>query len=206
VAADRLARNAGDLMSGRLLAHGPARYEFRSDQDPSYYVKILTDYGERVLWGKGLERALIQGQTRPKAGDMIAARRIGREPVTVSKPRQEPQMRYRTEWEVEKASFFVERARRARLVRDRETDVRATIRAHPELKSPFLSIRSAAEFAARRIANPQDRERFLSMVRRDLAGSVSRGEPTPEVRLREQSPTPDAEPPRRRAERDDPTR
>jgi hypothetical protein len=107
---------------------------------------------------------------------------------------------------VEKASFFVERARRARLVRERETDVRATIRAHPELKSTFLSIRSAAEFAARRIANAEDRERFLSMVHRDLAGSVSRGEPTPEVRLRERSQTPEAAPTRRRPERDEPTR
>jgi hypothetical protein len=206
VAADRLARNAGDLMSGRLLGHGPARYEFRSDQDPSYFLKILTDDGERVLWGKGLERALTHGQTQPKVGDTIAARRIGRQPVTVSKPGHEPQVRYRTEWEVEKASFFVERARRARLVRERETDVRATIRAHPELKSTFLSIRSAAEFAARRIANAEDRERFLSMVHRDLAGSVARGEPAPEVRLRERSQTPKVAPTPRRPERDEPTR
>jgi hypothetical protein len=206
VTADRLARNAGELISGRLLGHGPARYEFRSDQDPSYFVKILTDEGERMLWGKGLERALTQGKTLPQAGDMIAARRVGRQPVWVTTPGHAPEKRYRTDWEVEKASFFVERARRARLVRDRQTDMQATVRAHPELKSTFLSIHSAAEVASRRIANPQDRERFLSLVRRDLAGSVNRGEPSPDVRLREGPQRKDAAPTPPTPNRDEPTR
>jgi hypothetical protein len=203
---DRLSRNAGELISGRLLGFGPAHYDFRSDQDPSYYVKILTDYGERVLWGKGLERALTQGQTQPKTGDMIAARRVGRQPVVISKPGQAPQTRYRTDWEVEKASFFVERAHRARLIRDRQTDVRDTVRHHAELKSTFLSIRSAAEFAARRIANPQDRERFVSIVRQDRASSIGRGEPVPEVRMRERSKTDEPTPTPPTPQRDEPTR
>jgi hypothetical protein len=37
--------------------------------------------------------------------------------------------------------------------------------AHPELKSTFLSARAAEEFAAKRISDPGDRERFLELVR-----------------------------------------
>jgi hypothetical protein len=69
-------------------------------------------------------------------------------------------------------------------VRDEYADVRAAVRAHPELRSAFLSVRAAEEFAARRIADPEDRERFLDLVRGALAGSIQKGEPLPSVRLR----------------------
>jgi hypothetical protein len=39
--------------------------------------------------------------------------------------------------------------------------------------------------AAQRIANPEDREKFLSLVREAIARSIKRGEPLPEVRLRD---------------------
>jgi hypothetical protein len=106
---------------------------------------------------------------------------------------------------VENAPFFAERARRARLVRDGQTDVRETVRAHPELKSTFLSLRSAEELAAQRIANPKDRERFLSLVREAIAGSINRGEPLPEVRLRERPKTADTPKPHP-PDREEPTR
>jgi hypothetical protein len=121
------------------------------------------------------------------------------------KPGQKPKAAHRTTWEVEKAPFFAERARRARLVRDGHTDVRETVRAHPELKSTFLSLRSAEELAAQRIANPKDRERFLSLVREAIAGSINRGEPLPEVRLRERPKTADTPKPRP-PDREEPTR
>ena len=187
MAADRPTRRAGELVVGRLIEHGVANYEFRSNQDQSYYLKILTNRGERLLWGKGLKSALDGAQTTPKTGDVIGARRIGRQPVSISKAGQSAETKFRTNWEVEKASFFADRARRARLVRDGQTDVRETVRAHPELKSTFLSLRSAEELAAQRIANPADRERFLSLVREAIAGSINRGEPLPEVRIREHS-------------------
>jgi len=63
------------------------------------------------------------------------------------------------------------------------------VRAHPELKSSFLSVRAAEDFAARRIADPKDRERFLSLMREAMAASIHRGEPLPAVRLRGPSRT-----------------
>ena len=41
---------------------------------------------------------------------------------------------------------------------------------------------------AKRIADPQDRERFLALVKGAMAGSIRKGEPLPAVRLRESAP------------------
>jgi hypothetical protein len=47
----------------------------------------------------------------------------------------------------------------------------------------------AAELAAKRFRDPEDRERFVQKVRSALADSVARGEPLPAVRLRERAAT-----------------
>jgi hypothetical protein len=184
----------GSLVIGRLTEHGRANYQFRLGENASYYVKLLTSRGARTLWGKDLERALNSGETQPKVGDLIGARRAGREAVTVTSRRratdghivtEEAHYAHRTRWIVEKVKFFAERARLARRLRDEQADVRETVRAHPELKSSFLSVRAAQEFAARRIADPKDRERFLILMREAMAASIHRGEPLPAVRLRD---------------------
>jgi len=196
---DRAARvSARVLVVGRLTEHGVANYQFRLDENSSYFVKILTSRGLKVLWGKDLERALIAGQTRPTVGDLIGARRVGREAVTITARRRDPSGRviaeeaqhaHRTRWVLEKVQFFAERARLARRVRDEQIDVRQEVRANPELKSTFLSVRAAEEFAAKRIADPKDRERFMTLVREAVAGSIQKGEPLPAVRLRDRTPT-----------------
>jgi hypothetical protein len=209
-------RRGGSLLVGRLTEHGRANYQFRTDENASYYVKLLTSRGAKTLWGKDLERALTSGETRPKVGDLIGARRAGRETVTVTARRrvadgrivaEEAHYAHRTRWIVEKVQFFAERARLARRLRDEQVDIRETVRAHPELKSSFLSVRAAQDFAARRIADPKDRERFLSLMREAMAASIQKGEPLPAVRLRdplkkEEFTTATSHPPRP----DDPTR
>lgn len=191
-------RRSGALVIGRLTEHGVANYQFRRDENPSYYVKVLTSRGVKVLWGKDLERALVAAETRPKIGDLVGVRRTGREAVTITARRRDPsgrviaeeaQVAHRTRWVLEKVQFFAERARLARRVRDEQLDVRQSVRAHPELKSTFLSLRAAEDFAARRISNPEDREKFLKLVREAVAGSIQKGEPLPAVRLRERSQT-----------------
>jgi hypothetical protein len=108
---------------------------------------------------------------------------------------------------VEKVTFFAERARLARRLRDEQLDIRQSVREHPELKSTFISARAAEEFAARRIADPKDRETFLELVREAVAGSIQKGEPLPAVRLREGARSPDPEPAKPSPPgRDDPTR
>jgi hypothetical protein len=179
-----------------LQEHGRAPYQFRPDQDLSYYAKLLTTGGMRVIWGKDLERAIRAGETKPKLGDLIGARRVSREAVTLVDRRRDAEGNvltqtehhaHRTRWEVEKLQFFSERARRARLARDAHLGTREAVRQRPELKSTFLSLRAAEELAAKRIRNPQDRERFLAMVREAIAASVQKGEPLPDIKLRERA-------------------
>ncbi len=209
-------RRDDQLLVGRLTEHGRANYQFRADQDASYYVKLLTSRGSKTLWGKDLERALREGDTQPKTGDLIGARRATREAVTVTVRsrdaegrivRQDERHAHRTRWVVEKVKFFADRARLARQLRDEQVDVRASVRAHPELKSAFLSVRAAEEFAAQRIADPTDRERFLDLVRGAMAGSIQKGEPLPSVRLRNApAPTQHRPPTTPNRKRDEPTR
>lgn len=207
---------AGPLIVGRLQDHGRASYQFRPDQDLSYYARMITTHGVRVLWGKDLERAIFAGATKPQTGDMIGARRTGREAVTlVNRTRdaegnvltQSEHHAHRTRWEVEKLQFFSDRARRARLARDAHLDTREALRQRPELRSAFVSLRAAEQLATQRIANPQDRERFLDMVREAISDSIQRGEPIPDIKLRSKART-DATPPsvRPKRNRDEPTR
>lgn len=205
-------RREQPLIVGRLIEHGPAPYQFRAQEDLSYFAKVLTQKGERVLWGKDLERALSASATQPKNGDVIGARRVGRDAVTVMVRQRDAQGRvvsedaqlaHRQRWVVEKVTFFAERARLARRVRDAQTDVRSAVKSNPELMSTFLTLRGAQEIAERRIADPKDRERFVALVREAMAGSVKQDEPLPTVRLREQN-KPAPTPPVKR--RDEPTR
>jgi len=184
----------GELIVGRLTAQGRAHYQFRSDEDLSYYVKLLTSRGERTLWGKDLERAVTASETKAKVGDLIGARRVGRRAVTITSRerdgegrilKQQEHYAHRTRWVVEKVQFFAQRARLARQVRDEQSDVRESVRTHPELKSTFLSLRAAEAFAAQRIADPNDRARFLELMRGAMAGSIQKGEPLPSMRLRD---------------------
>ena len=208
-------RGSGELIIGRLKDHGAANYQFRAREEPSYYVKLLTSRGERVLWGKDLKRAVTEGETLPKAGDLIGARRIAREAVTVMSRQldgqgrvvaQEERHAHRTRWVVEKVGFFAERAKMARRLRDEQADVRESVRAHPELKSTFLSVRAAEEFAAKRIANPEDRERFMELVRGAMATSIHKGEPLPSTSLRSHSTGRDQPSTAPNPKREDPTR
>lgn len=209
------ARRGRDLELGRLQDHGAARYQFRAKADPSYYVKLLTRDGERTVWGKDLERAITEGTTRPKIGDLVGLRRVTREAVTVTSRQrdaegriisQEARHAHRTRWVVEKVSFFAERVKMARRVRDEQADLRESVRAHPELKSTFLSFRAAQEFAAKTIPDAQDRERFLDLIRGAMANSIHKGEPLPTTSLRSRSSDPAAAPTPPDRKRDDPVR
>ena len=184
------------IVVGRFQEHGRAPYQFRDRADPSYYVKILTNRGERILWGKDLDRAIGQSATRIKVGDLIGARRIGSKTVAVTIRQRDAEGRMvessrparRHRWVVEKVQFFAERAKLARRVRDDQIDARKEVARRPELVSTFLSLRGAQAIAERRIADPKDRERFLALVREAMASSIKKGEPLPAVRIREESP------------------
>lgn len=197
---DRRAANApapprsrsGRVVTGRLKAHGHANYQFEPHGSPSYYVQILSSRGVQTLWGVDLERALTKSKTQPKIGAMIGAQRLGSEPVIVparegdSKTAQQRTFR-RAQWIVEDVTFFADSIRRAR--RDREARLADSdaMRERPELRSAFISLRIAEQFAERNIRDPRDRLLFVERVKAVMALSVKASAPAqaPPTRRRE---------------------
>jgi len=53
------------IETGRLIEHGPAKYNFDPKEKDSYYVKLETEKGEKIIWGKDLERAMKDANTKP---------------------------------------------------------------------------------------------------------------------------------------------
>lgn len=67
--------------TGRLIEHGPAKYKFDPDEKGSYYAKLETEKGEKVVWSKDLERAISDAHIKP--GDMISLSLKGTKDVEV---------------------------------------------------------------------------------------------------------------------------
>jgi putative DNA primase/helicase len=189
-------RSAGpELVTGRLIEHGRAPFQHDRHQPMSYFVKIETAQGERVIWGVDFERAFGESVTKPKAGDDIGLRAVRKDSVTVKTTKRDKTGKVigeqdldalRNRWIVEKRAFFDARTAAAEAVRNDRFPARDAVKAHPELVGTYLQIR-AAELAAKKLKDPQDRVRFVSTVRRELADSVARGEPAPRVKLRERA-------------------
>lgn len=185
----------GALLTGKLIEYGRAPYHHDPHEPMSYFVKIETPRGDRVIWGIDLERAFKESLTRPQVGDTIGLRAVRQDAVKVKTTERNPEgkvtrMRdletHRNRWIVEKHAFFEGRAAAAQTLRDSTIDPKQAVRQHPELVGTYLQVH-AAEIAARQFRDPEDREKFVARVRSSLAASVARGEPLPPVRLRERS-------------------
>lgn len=186
-----------DLITGRLVQHGRAPFQHDRHQPMSYFVKVETGQGERVIWGVDLARAIGESATKPQAGDEIGLRAVRKDAVTVKAAKRDHAGKVigeqnldalRNRWIVEKRAFFDARRGAAEKVRDQNVQARDAVMEHPELVGTYLQIR-AAELAAKKLKDPDDRTRFVSAVRTTLADSVARGEPTPRVRIRERKPS-----------------
>jgi putative DNA primase/helicase len=66
---------------GRLLDHGPARYQHDQDADPSYFVVLDTPRGEKTIWGVDLKRAIEEAQIERGADVLLS--KVGHRDVTV---------------------------------------------------------------------------------------------------------------------------
>ena len=183
------------LLAGKLIDHGRATYRHDPREPMSYFVKIETPRGDRTIWGVDLERAFRESLTRPEVGDDVGLRAVRQDAVTVRTPERDADGKvvaqrdlttHRNRWIVEKRAFFDARAEAARTLRDHGIHPKQAVKRHPELVGTYLQVH-AAELAARRFRDPEDRERFVGQVRSALADAVARGEPLPPVRLRERA-------------------
>ncbi|OVZ88276.1 hypothetical protein CBW54_09470 [Yersinia kristensenii] len=104
------AEKASTGLTGKLLEHGEAPYEFDETNNMNYYIKMRTAEGEKVIWGKEINGALADsGMT---LGDIISLRCLGQQQVTVNTPvkdeagkvlRWEKIEAMRNQWEVKSA-------------------------------------------------------------------------------------------------------
>lgn len=70
---------------GKLLEHGPARYEFDKDNSESYFIKLEKLNGEKsTIWGVELGEALKK--SGKNIGDIIQINHKGKEAVEVEYP------------------------------------------------------------------------------------------------------------------------
>ena len=183
----------GTLITGRLLDHGRDTYQHEPTEAVSYFVKLETARGVRTVWGVDLERAFKESQSKPGVGEEVGLRAVQEEPVTVKARRRDKEGQHqgmeeiathRNRWIIEKRDFFDMRAIAAQTFRDPKIDPKEGVRRHPELVSTYLHLKGAEEVAARRIRDPEDQRKFVSLVRAALADSVERGEPLQSVKLR----------------------
>lgn len=79
LAAERFQTNR--VYVGKIVDHGTAPYENDPKNERSYYVKLQTDAGEKIVWGVDLERAT--GEGKAQIGDDVALAYQGKQPVTV---------------------------------------------------------------------------------------------------------------------------
>lgn len=107
---EKVAKGPARPFSGRLIEHGEAHYNHDPKEELSYYVKLGTDKGERVVWGVDLKRALDVGKV--KTGDEITLEFKGKQPVTVRVPDRDKDGRVvgtkeiettRNSWDVQKS-------------------------------------------------------------------------------------------------------
>ncbi len=64
-----------------MVSHGADHYEFDKKNEQSYYVKLQTVAGEKVIWGVDLRRALADDKI--KVGESVAIEHRGMQPVTI---------------------------------------------------------------------------------------------------------------------------
>jgi hypothetical protein len=190
------ARSASTLdreqVRGRLLEHGQDFYRHDASKAVSYFVKLETPEGTREVWGKDIERALKQSLSKPRIGDEVVLQRTGRDAVTVRRqgPSEDGEVgerslaAFRNRWTLETRKFMEERGEAAHAVRDVAVKPQDAVRTHPELVGTYLNLRKA-QLAARILPDADNRREFVRRVRLALARDVERGEPLPQVRLRE---------------------
>jgi putative DNA primase/helicase len=173
------------LLTGRLIESGAAPYKFDPKEGTSYYVKLQTERGERIVWGIDLERALVESQAQVQVGDVVTIENRGSRRVTVKAPKRDTEgnvigekeiSTHRNTWVIEKPSYFDERAEKATAFRNGETTKKELVQLYPDLTSAVVSLWLGEQFATKMIERPEDRERVVAHVKERLAQALERGE------------------------------
>lgn len=183
----------GELIVGRLVDHGPAPYQHKSNQPMSYYLRIETERGDREVWGVDLERAFRQSLSSPGIGQEVGVRAVGRDPVSVPTTKRDADGReigreelhvHRNQWSVESKEFLDRRREMADVFRDVAVGAADAIKRFPELQGSYLQLQMARAGVEQRIESVAAREQFVTALRAYLAKAIQYGQALEPVRLK----------------------
>jgi len=190
------------VYAGRLIEHGEARYKFRDDNEPSYFVRLETANGPEELWGVDFPRALNQAGV--KEGDLIEVELTGRKSVAVKRPARDSDGRvlgeeevpaHRNEWDVrvqrqgengssrEIGSSY---SARSQALHEPLALARESARENSALSGALATLRAAELLAEARIPDAAQRRQFVEAVRAQLAQVLENDAtpPAPQLRAR----------------------
>ncbi len=172
------------VVTGQLIEHGKAPYQFNDKKDQSYYVKVQTESGERVVWGKDLDRAMRDSQAKP--GETVALEKVASKEVTAKEKVLDDKGQVvgsrdvdaiRNTWKVgsvDKAQAFVYGERSE------------VVGKHPELAPAYGTVAAAHKFAERQWPNnKEEQERFVAVAQLAMAERIAHGDPVPAPKIRE---------------------
>lgn len=191
-AASSIAQKPRRPITGELLEHGRAPYQNDQANPMSYFARVRTAAGERTIWGVDLERAMRESVSAPQVGEQIVLQQVRAEPVTVRSAdrgdgAEGPKNVLRNRWSMETRAFVESRREASDAVRDPTRDPREVVRSQPELAGAYLALRGAEQIARHRIPHPDDRSKFVDLVRSAVSDRIERGDPLPQVKLRVRS-------------------
>ena len=168
-----------DRLSGELVDHGPAPFEFDQNNPTNYFAKLKNSDGkERLVWGVDLGRALKERDA--KRGDRITLENQGMRAVTVERP-------IRGEWGNKIGSEPIEVRRNtwrvhAQAVREKKPE--DLVRDHPGMSNEAATLK-LAEKVARRFPAEVDQKRFMGLVKDRVATKVEQGQTSAQIKVRE---------------------
>jgi putative DNA primase/helicase len=168
--------NTQELITGRLVDHGPAPYQHNPKETLSYFVRVETDKGDRDIWGVDLERAFRQSLSNPGIGDQIGIRALGKEAVTVHSGGREIDT-HRNQWSVERKEFLDQRRDMAAVFRDSSISESEGIKRHSALEGSYRTLEMGETHAQEQYTRTTHRAQFVEHLREYLARGIEFGRP-----------------------------
>jgi hypothetical protein len=184
--------NTNELITGRLVDHGPALYQHNPKEAMSYFVRVETERGDRNIWGVDLERAFRHSLSTPGIGDEVGIRAIGKEAVTVRAAKRDASGReigreeldtHRNQWSVERKEFLDQRQDMATVFRDPSISASEGIKRHPGLEGSYRKLEMGQALADEQYSSKMHRTQFVDHLRAHLAKDIEYGQPLEPVRM-----------------------
>jgi Large polyvalent protein-associated domain 7 len=178
--------NTNELITGKLVDHGPAPYKHNPKETMSYFVRIETERGDRDLWGVDLERAFRHSLSNPGIGDEIGIRAVGKEAVTVRAATRDASGKeigreeldtHRNQWSVERKEFLDQRQDMAAVFRDPSISAPEGIKRHAGLEGSYRKLEIGQVHAQEQYNSNTHRSQFVDHLREYLAKSIEYGQP-----------------------------